>query len=146
MTMTDEPTNAAGLALVAELQAELVTLDRELAEIDMLVGQARAEAIRHEQKRAQAAERVAGLDKKADRKEVVDAYASLVALTRRAVLMEAQVDVLDGKRRALARHRAAIAEVAGRIERLAATPRPARLPMASLASRRRSRRHSRAWS
>ncbi len=119
MTMTDEPTNAAGPALVGELQADLVTLDRELAEIDMLVGQAKAEAIRHEQKRAQAAERAAGLDKKADRKEVVDTYASLVALTRRAILMEAQADVLEGKRRALARHRAAIAGVAGRIERLA---------------------------
>src|SRR5450759_2795946 len=120
MTMPDEPVEPAGLALVAELQADLATLDRELAEIDMLVGQARAEATRHEQKRAQAAERVGGVDRKADHKEVVDAYASLVALTRRAILMEAQVDLLDGKRRALARHRAAIADIEGRIERLAA--------------------------
>jgi signal transduction histidine kinase len=119
MTKPDEPKDAAGLALAAELQVGLATLDRELTEIDMLVGQARAEATRHEQKRAQAAERVGGLDKKADHKEVVETYASLVALTRRAVLMEAQVDLLDGKRRALARHRAAIADVLGRIERLA---------------------------
>ena len=40
------------------------------------------------------------------------AYAQLVTLTRRAVLMEAQVDNLDGKRRALARHRDAVAAVA----------------------------------
>jgi two-component system, NarL family, sensor histidine kinase DegS len=120
MTMLDEPVEPAGLALVAELQADLATLDRELAEIDMLVGQARAEATRHEQKRAQAVERVGGVDRKADHKEVVDAYASLVALTRRAILMEAQVDLLDGKRRALARHRAGIADIEGRIERLAA--------------------------
>jgi hypothetical protein len=35
-----------------------------------------------------------------------------VTLTKRAVLMEAQVDLLDGKRRALARHRDAVASVA----------------------------------
>jgi hypothetical protein len=120
MTTPDEPKDAAGLALAAELQADLATLDRELAEIDMLIGQARAEATRHEQKRAQAAERVAGdVDKKADPREVAETFASLVALTRRAVLMEAQVDLLEGKRRALARHRTAIADVLGRIELLA---------------------------
>jgi two-component system, NarL family, sensor histidine kinase DegS len=120
MTTPDEPKDAAGLALEAELQADLATLDRELAEIDMLVGQARAEATRHEQKRAQAAERVAGgVDKKADPREIAETFASLVLLTRRAVLMEAQVDLLDGKRRALARHRAAIADVLRRLELLA---------------------------
>ncbi len=120
MTTPDEPKDAAGLALAAELEADLATLDRELAEIDMLIGQARAEATRHEQKRTQAAERVAGgVDKKADPREVAETFASLVALTRRAVLMEAQVDLLEGKRRALARHRAAIADVLGRIELLA---------------------------
>ena len=41
--------------------------------------------------------------------EGADAWAQLVTLTRRSVLMEAQVDVLEGKRRALARHRDAIA-------------------------------------
>ena len=39
-----------------------------------------------------------------------------MTLTRRAVLMEAQVDVLEGKRKALARHRAALASLADRLE------------------------------
>ena len=120
MTKPDEPKDTAGLVLAADLQADLVLLDRELAEIDMLVGQAKAEAVRHEQKRTQAADRVAGMDRKAPGKEIAETYASLVALTRRAVLMEAQVDLLEGKRKALARHRAAIAGVVDRIDLLAA--------------------------
>jgi len=120
MTKPDVPKDTAGLVLAADLQADLVLLDRELAEIDMLVGQAKAEAVRHEQKRTQAAERVAGMDRKAPGKEIAETYASLVALTRRAVLMEAQVDLLEGKRKALARHRAAIAGVVDRIDLLSA--------------------------
>jgi hypothetical protein len=78
----------------------------------MLIGQAKAEATRHEQKRAQAAERLASPGKEADARAVADAWGQLVALTRRAVLMDAQVELLEGKRKALARHRAAIAEIA----------------------------------
>src|SRR3954471_5069524 len=97
-TPTDQPP-ASGEALGARLAADVATLDRELAEIDMLVGQARSESGRHEQKRAQAAEKLS------DAKDPADAYANVLLLTRRAALMEAQVDILDGKRRALARHR-----------------------------------------
>ena len=103
-------------------------LDHELGEIDMLVGQARTEATRHEQKRAQAAEKIGAPDKKgAAPKELGDAWAQLVNLTRRAVLMEAQVELLEGKRKALARHRdaiAAAAEAAGTDETGAAAPEP----------------------
>ena len=49
-----------GQNLAARLEEDLAALDRELAEIGMLAGQVKAEAARHEQKRAQAAERVAG--------------------------------------------------------------------------------------
>ena len=100
--------------LVAQLTADVATLDTELAEIDMLLAQVRAEATRHEQKRAQAA------DKVADAKDVAEAYAALVTLTRRAVIMDAQGDVLEGKRRALARHREAIAGILEALERQAA--------------------------
>ena len=124
MTMPGEPAEAPGPALVTRLQGDLATLDLELAEIDMFVGQARAEAARHEQKRAQAAERIAGPDRAVDSAEIRDPYTSLVSMTRRAVLMEAQVDLLDGKRRALARHRAAIADLLAVIEAAAATPGP----------------------
>ena len=100
----------------AQVRAEIDALDRELAEIEMLVGQARAEAARHEQKRATAAEKLAGAGPNANPADLVDGYGTLVTLTRRAVLMEAQVDVLEGKRKALARHRAALASLADRLE------------------------------
>ncbi|HEU0244185.1 MAG TPA: histidine kinase [Candidatus Limnocylindrales bacterium] len=107
-TPADQPA-ASGEALAARLATDIATLDRELTEIDMLVGQARTEAGRHEQKRVQAAERLA------EAKDPAEAYAQVLTLTRRAALMEAQVDILDGKRRALARHREAIAAIADAI-------------------------------
>jgi two-component system sensor histidine kinase DegS len=115
--MTDTDASASpGEDLAARLAKDVATLDGELAEIDMLVGQAHAEAGRHEQKRAQAAERMGTPGGKADPKDLADAYAQLVTLTRRAVLMEAQVDLLEGKRRALARHRAAVAAIVEALE------------------------------
>jgi len=111
--MADEPASAAS-GLAAQIQGDLAALDRETAEIKMLIGQARGEAGRHEQKRAQATEKLAAPGRKGD--ENVEAYTQLVTLTRRAVLMEAQVEVLEGKLKALVRHRAALASV---LERLA---------------------------
>ena len=105
---SDAPAGPAA-PISAQVRAEVDALDRELAEIEMLVGQARAEAARHEQKRATAAEKLAGAGPNANPADLVDGYGTLVTLTRRAVLMEAQVDVLEGKRKALARHRAALA-------------------------------------
>ena len=84
----------------------------------MLIGQARTEATRHEQKRAQAAEKLGPPEKRADAKQAADAkqpaeaWAQLVMLTKRAVLMESQVDLLEGKRKALVRHRAAVSAIA----------------------------------
>ena len=47
-----------------------------------------------------------------------------MVLTKRAVLMEAQVDVLDGKRKAMARHRADLASLADRLEGVTDLPEP----------------------
>jgi two-component system, NarL family, sensor histidine kinase DegS len=107
MTTPANPPPATGDELASRLADDVAALDRELVEIDMLVGQARTEATRHEQKRAQAVERIEGSGGTDP-----EAYAQLVNLTRRAVLMEAQVDNLDGKRRSLVRHREAVAAVA----------------------------------
>ena len=101
---------------MAQVRDEIAALDRELAEIELLVGQARVEAARHEQKRIQATERLAEPDRKASAAEVAEAYATLVTLTKRAVLMESQVDVLEGKRKALARHRASLTAVVEQLE------------------------------
>jgi two-component system sensor histidine kinase DegS len=101
--------------LATEVRVELEALDRELAEIDMLVGQARTEAARHEGKRAQAMDKLTNPGPNPNLVVLAEGYGTLVTLTKRAVLMEAQVDVLDGKRKALARHRAAIAKLADRL-------------------------------
>lgn len=107
--------------LAIDVREELEALDRELTEIDMLVGQARTEATRHEAKRAQAMDKLTNPGPNPNLVELAQGYGTLVTLTKRAVLMEAQVDVLEGKRKALARHRAAIANLA---ERLDGVPAP----------------------
>ncbi len=114
MTSDQPPAHRGSLSpdLVA---ASLETIDRELAEIGMLAGQVKTEAARHEQRRAQAAERVAAATANPALpavKDLADAFGSLVALTRRAVLMEAQAELLEAKGKALLRHR-------GDLERLA---------------------------
>jgi two-component system sensor histidine kinase DegS len=114
--MASDSTADPAAQISGQVRADVDALDRELAEIEMLVGQARAEAARHEQKRATAAEKLAGTGPSGKPADLADAYGNLVTLTRRAVLMEAQVDVLEGKRKALARHRAAMAALADRLE------------------------------
>ena len=114
--MASDDTAASADHLATEVREDLEALDRELAEIDMLVGQARSEAARHEQKRAQAMDKLANPGPDPNLVELAEGYGTLVTLTRRAVLMEAQVDVLEGKRKALARHRAAMAALADRLE------------------------------
>ena len=76
------------------------TLDRELAEMELLINQARTEAARHESKRAATAEKVGTMAAApgTDPRDLLELKDQLVTLTKRAVLMEAQVDVLAGKR------------------------------------------------
>ena len=105
--MTDAPTAEKVLA------AEIATIDRELGEIELLVSQASAEAARHEQKRVQAADKMTILvDRNADPKEQLELSGQLVTLTRRAALMEGQVEVLEGKRKTLARFRESLSRQA----------------------------------
>jgi two-component system, NarL family, sensor histidine kinase DegS len=113
--MTDASTTPPGAgapaSLAEMLDRELEGLDRELTEIEMLVGQSRTEAGRHEQKRAQAAERLAGLGAGAPPADLAEANAQLVTLTRRAAVMESQLDVLAGKQKTLERYRDGLARV-----------------------------------
>ena len=118
--MTDGPASPAAPApsvgdLAGRLADDLLTLDKELGEIDLLVTQAKAESTRHETRRTTAAEKVAALPE-AESKERLDQLNALVTLTRRAALMESQVDVLEGKRRALARYRDAVAAYIGALQ------------------------------
>jgi two-component system sensor histidine kinase DegS len=120
--MTSDDGATAATQLAEELRAQVAALERELGEIDMLVGQATAEAARHEQKRAAAHEKLGAAGAKAGAGDLAEGYGTLVTLTRRAVLMEAQVELLEGKRKSVTRHRDALAAVA---DRLAGVPVPA---------------------
>lgn len=95
--------------LTSRLAGDLATLDVELAEIDLLVTQAKTEAARHESRRASTATKLTNLGTEGDLQERLDLTTNLVTLSKRAALMDSQVDVLEGKRRVLSRYRDAIA-------------------------------------
>jgi len=115
--MTDAQTTSPPASL-AQLSSRLVddarNLDAELTEVDLLIGQARTEAARHVARRAAAGDKLAALQKAGatEPTELLESSAQLVTLTKRAALMESQVDVLEGKRRALGRYRDAVAAYA----------------------------------
>jgi two-component system sensor histidine kinase DegS len=87
------------LEIAERARREVELLTREVGEIEMLVNQARTEASRHEQKRAQASEKLLH-GREADDS---DPTAQLMTLTKRSADMEAQVDVLEGKLEVLTR-------------------------------------------
>ena len=94
-------------AALADAEHHVERLGVELDEIEMLEQQARTEAARHEQRRVQLADRLAAMQSRrdVDPGELREAMTQLLTVTRRASTMDAQVDVLAGKQRALARYR-----------------------------------------
>jgi two-component system sensor histidine kinase DegS len=111
--MTDPAATAPAATLgdlTTRLTDDLLKLDGELREVDQLITQAKAEATRHEGRRVAATEKFEGLTPDVDLKERLDLATGLVTLTKRAALMETQVDVLEGKRRALGRYRDGLVE------------------------------------
>jgi len=112
-TAPSRPTTVADLA--RQMTAELAQLEVELGEVDLLISQAKTEASRHETRRAATAEKVATAQHAATAAAGGETPAGselntqLVTLTKRAALMESQVEVLEGKRRALARYRDGLA-------------------------------------
>jgi two-component system sensor histidine kinase DegS len=112
---------------------ETVRLDKELTEVELLIAQARTEATRHETRRATAAEKLTAAHAAATASggpvaDMTELNGQLVLLTKRAALMETQVDVLEGKQRALTRFRDAVAGYAGE---LAAVPEASAEPGAA---------------
>ena len=110
---TGASSEAGSADLGAQLAAEIEQLDRELAEIDLLIGQANAEATRHETKRSSVAEKITGTAWAGDGPAVVELANQAVTLTKRATIMEAQAEVLEGKKKALARFRDAVSGYLG---------------------------------
>lgn len=123
---TDSPAEEAGpiADLASELQAESEALARELEEIELLLQQARTEAERHESRRVQATERLTALDadSRVSPTDLREARDQLLTQSRRATLMEAQIEVLEGKHRALQRYQRHIAAMVPRVAELSADP------------------------
>jgi len=99
-------TSAADLA--TRLATEAETVKREVEEIDLLINQAKTEAGRHETRRSAASEKLAMAAERVtagsgDPKELTELANQLVAIARKAALMEAQIDLLEGKRKSGAR-------------------------------------------
>ena len=118
--MTDEapaaPPPETLPALSGRMADELARLDVELGEVDLLITQARTEAARHETRRVAASDKLTAATAAAEStggalepSVAAEHNAQLVLLTKRAALMESQVDVLEGKRRALGRYRDSLA-------------------------------------
>jgi signal transduction histidine kinase len=105
--------------LAARLREEAQQAQGELEEIDLLVSQARSEAARHESRRKAAADKLAAAAG-AGGKELADLATQLVAVARRAALMEAQTDLLDGKRKSIMRLHDALAANADAVAALGA--------------------------
>jgi two-component system sensor histidine kinase DegS len=101
--------------LAARMADELARLDSELGEVDLLIAQATTEAARHETRRVAGADKLtaalatAAASGSVDTTVTNDLNTQLVLLTKRAALMESQVEVLVGKRRALGRYRDSLA-------------------------------------
>jgi two-component system sensor histidine kinase DegS len=104
------------LEIAERARREVDLLTREIGEIELLVNQARTEATRHEQKRSQAADkaRPAGTDSEGEEDDQTD---QLVALTKRSVIMEAQVDILEGKLKILTRFRESLRRYSVELDR-----------------------------
>jgi two-component system sensor histidine kinase DegS len=103
--------------LVTELEEDRSTLERELAEIDLLMRQVSTEAERHEARRAQAEERMNALDNdpRADAAMLGEARAQLLSQTRRQTMMQGQLEVLAGKQRALQRYYQRLEQIVPRL-------------------------------
>jgi len=105
--------------LAAQLAAESATLDVEVREIDMLVNQARSESVRHETRRSSAVEKLAAMGSSTSAREAIDLANQAVTLTRRAALMDAQVEILEAKKKALVRLKASVDDHATRVRAIA---------------------------
>src|SRR4051794_36576534 len=113
-------------ALADDLERDQQTLQRELDEIEMLLKQTASEAERNESRRVQAEERLAQIerDSSAPHDTLTEARGQLLTQTRRATLMQAQLDVLGGKQRALLRYRERVSTALPVVRSVAADAAP----------------------
>lgn len=132
-------------ALRAELEGDIRRIESENVEIDMLMEQVLVEVERHEARRSKMETHLATLEANAapDHDQISEVRASLLSLTRRELLFDAQRQVLEGKQRILARFLQrlveidnSLASVGGLAIRPAPTPSPGLRPLAMAAGGR----------
>ena len=112
-----EPLPLPLLEIAERARREVDLLTREIGEIELLVQQARTEASRHETKRTQSADKLkttTGYDPDSDEAQQTE---QLMALTRRSAIMEAQVDILEGKLKVLSRFRESLRHYSSELDR-----------------------------
>jgi two-component system sensor histidine kinase DegS len=123
------PSGAAGVAaLRAEIDSDVRRIEEENGEIDMLMEQVLIEIERHEARRTKVEAQLATLEGGAvpDRAQIDEIRSSLLALTRRELLFDAQRQVLEGKQRVLARFLQRLVEIDDRLASWGGMPtRPA---------------------
>jgi two-component system sensor histidine kinase DegS len=112
-----EPLPLPLLEIAERARREVELLTREIGEIELLVQQARTEATRHETKRSQTVDKLKmapGYNPEGEEAEQIE---SLMALTRRSAIMEAQVDILEGKLKILSRFRESLRRYGSEMDR-----------------------------
>lgn len=138
--MTDaepKPAKSSVSSLRRELEDDIRRIDGENHEIDMLMEQVLVEIERHESRRTKMEQQLATLETTAapDLEELGSLRDSLLALTRRELLFDAQRQVLEGKQRVLARFLQRLVEIDNSLGSMDGGPtRPAPTPTAGLRS------------
>jgi two-component system, NarL family, sensor histidine kinase DegS len=95
--------------LAALFEEEAAVVMAEVEEIELLINQAKTEASRHETRRQSANEKLLMAAERLEAgagttpKELADLANQLVTIGRKSALMEAQLDLLEGKRRSATR-------------------------------------------
>jgi two-component system, NarL family, sensor histidine kinase DegS len=121
-----EITSAADFA--ARLAKEAAAVKGEVDEIDLLINQAKTEAARHETRRSAAAEKLAMAAERgaasgvSGAKDLADLANQLVTVARKAALMEAQIDLLEGKRKSALRLAETLQAKADQANKVASLP------------------------
>jgi len=101
---TTRPSPSSRADLAADVAAEAAILERELGEVELLLGQVRTESERHEARRVQTADRFEAIVKSGrSGDDLREAHEQLMVQTKRASLMDAQLQVLEGKQKVLRR-------------------------------------------
>lgn len=99
----------------AEIEEDIRRIEHENSEIDMLMEQVLIEIERHEARRAKVEERLSAIERGAagapGEADASEARANLLTLTRRAMLFDAQRQVLEGKQRVMARFLQRLVEI-----------------------------------